>query len=118
MTNKKLTYAQALETVLAKCDNLPEDVKEKIVALHNKYTAKADGEKKPTKTQKENAELKTVIFQYMKENVFYSATQLYKEVKDERLTSVQKVTALLGQLATEKLIERVVEKRKTFFVKH
>lgn len=114
---EKMTYRTALGYVVTNFgENLPADVKAKIDALYAKYEPKEGAERKPTKTQKENEGIKTTIFQFMQENKFYTATEIYKAL-DETLSSVQKATALLGQLANDKLIERVVDKRKTYFVK-
>ena len=75
---KKITYAQALNTVLNN-ENivLASDVREKLEALLASVSKKS-GEKKDTARQVENAEMVERIYQEMEANRTYSIAELLK----------------------------------------
>ena len=54
-----MTYVNALDYVLATVDN--DEVREKLEALKGQLMKRSSGERKPTKTQKENEGKKAII---------------------------------------------------------
>lgn len=112
----KLTNVKAIEYVIANCE-LPAEVKEKLEKMKVSFEKKSSGERKPTKTQKANEELKTAILNYMEPNVLYSIGQLTKEVPELVAidASPNKTSALITQLKNAGLVKRIEEKRKVFF---
>ena len=108
----KMTYASALSFVLTNCADLPADVREKLVALSDSYTKKASAEKKPTKVQTENEAVKQNMLKVLRDS---SEPMTATEVAQAVGCSVQKASALLAQMVKDAQVERVPEKRKTYF---
>ena len=121
--NIKLTNRVALEIALS---TLPanksftvdsatfsaEEVKAKLEAMLTAYEKKATAPKKPTKTQQENEPVKQAIVALLKDSPNpLTASDVAASVG----VSVQKASALLSQLVTAGLAQRVPEKRKTYF---
>lgn len=110
----KITYIDALNTVLAN-ENIETEVREKLEALVAQLAKRnvKGGERKLTKVQKENAEIKASFVEYMNEH----ADQAFRanEIADHFGFSGQKASALLNQLADAGAITKTVEKRITTF---
>lgn len=120
MTNaKKMTKKDYFNALL----NIKEvGTNEKLVAfieheleLLERKSNKASGDKKPTAKQIENMGVKQAIIDGMEENTLYTITDLQKNIEECAELSNQKVAALLRQLIEEEMVERVVDKRKTYF---
>lgn len=114
----KMTYAEAIAMVL-EMDNVKanEALTEKLEALQNSLQKKASSkDKKPTARQKENESIKATLLDIFKAepNRLFSVTELCKMYTEEELSN-QKMSALLRQMVSANLIERVEEKRKAFF---
>lgn len=80
---------------------------------------KKNGNRKPTKGQEENANLKNLIIEELSANPnrLYTATEIMKSVQpyvDIELTN-QKISALLRQLVENHSVQRITDKRKTYF---
>ena len=105
----KMTYVNALDYVLATVDN--DEVREKLEALKGQLMKRSSGERKPTKVQVENESLKEDIFAYVSENGAKRAS----EVAAYFNLSGQKASALLKQLVDAQTLERITEKRVTYF---
>lgn len=109
----KMTYTVALNTVLDTCE-LNDEVREKLEALVAslaKRNAKS-GTRKPTKTQRENAEIKVKIAEFVGETDGIRA----KDVAEKFEFSTQKASALLKQLVDEgTLVKAEGEKKVTIF---
>lgn len=106
MTTTKMTYSAAL-TFVAENFDLPEDVAERIESLKvqlDKRNTKRTG--KPTKTQRENAEVKDNIA-----NLLVGKQMQCKSVAKKMGISPQKCSALLTQLVKEGRVERIQEKK-------
>ena len=83
---------------------------------------KNSGERKPTAKQAEklthDAELRQAIVSEMEMGVIYSASDLIKNLPTlaaEPDLSVSKVSFLMRDLIADKSIEKIVEKRHTFY---
>ena len=122
---KKITYAQALNTVLNN-ENivLASDVREKLEALLASVSKKS-GEKKDTAQQVENAEMVERIYQEMEANRTYSIAELLKELpvvadfnaKHEQDMSVQRMANLLKTLVDGGRVIKTTEKRRVYYTK-
>ena len=109
----KITYIDALNAALS-CD-LSNEVKEKLTALRDQITkrntTKSD---KPTKTQRENAEVKARILECLTHTL---QGLRCGEIANEIGISGQKCSALLSQLVkTGEVVKREGEKRVTLFL--
>ena len=122
---KKITYAQALNTVLNN-ENivLASDVREKLEALLASVSKKS-GEKKDTAQQVENAEMVERIYQEMAAGRTYSIAELLKELpvvadfnaKHENDMSVQRMANLLKTLVDGGKVIKTTEKRRVYYTK-
>lgn len=122
---KKITYAQALNTVLNN-ENivLAADVREKLEALLASVSKKS-GEKKDTAQQVENAEMVERIYQEMEANRTYSIAELLKELpvvadfnaKHENDMSTQRMVNLLKTLVDGGRVIKTTEKRRVYYTK-
>lgn len=122
---KKITYAQALNTVLSN-ENivLASDVREKLEALLASVSKKS-GEKKDTAQQVENAEMVERIYQEMEADRTYSIAELLKELpvvadfnaKHENDMSVQRMANLLKTLVDGGKVIKTSEKRRVYYTK-
>lgn len=92
---------------------MAEFYKHELELLDRKNTV----DKKPTKTQKENEAIKTVILESMEADRLYSISEMLKEFPACADMSNQKLSSLVRQMVTDKQVERLEEKRKAFFRK-
>lgn len=122
---KKITYAQALNTVLNNTDIvLADDVREKLEALLASVSKKS-GDKKTTEQQAENAEMVELIYQQMEHNRTYSIAELLKELpvvadfnqKHENDMSTQRMANLLKTLVDAGKVIKTTEKRRVYYTK-
>ena len=122
---KKITYAQALNTVLSN-ENivLASDVCEKLEALLASVSKKS-GEKKDTAQQVENAEMVERIYQEMATGRTYSMAELLKELpvvadfnaKHENGMSTPRMANLLKTLVDSGKVIKTSEKRRVYYTK-
>lgn len=115
MEKAKMTYVNALETVLAGAE-MTDEVREKLEALKASLIKRntKTGERKPTKAQKENAELKAQILDYMTND--YTEPVKAGEIATSFGISVQKASPLLNQMVEAGLLVKGTgEKRSTVF---
>lgn len=122
---KKITYAQALNTVLNN-ENivLASDVREKLEALLASVSKKS-GEKKDTAQQVENATMVERIYQEMEANRTYSIAELIKELpvvadfnaNHENDMSTQRMVNLLKTLVEDGRVIKTTEKRRVYYTK-
>ena len=107
---KKITYVEALSTILNTCEIAPE-VRERLEALRaqleKRNSVKSGGERKPTKTQTENATIKENLMAAMAENPEpKTVAELIAAGAFPEGTSSQKATALLTQLVRVGMVKR------------
>jgi len=119
--DKKMTYTTAIEnaiTAITKLDcstfNRDETV-EKLTALKEQLVKRnASKSDKPTKTQKENAEIKARIHEFLTHTL---QGVRCGDVASELGISGQKASALLSQMVkTGEVVKREGEKRVTLFL--
>ncbi len=104
----KITYAVALDVAINAVAD--EAVKEKLEALKASIAKRNGGERKPTKTQKENEGTKVEIL-----NLLTTEGKQCKDIADTLGISGQKCSALLKQLVDTGKAEKYTEKRVTYF---
>ncbi len=111
---KTITYIDALNTALTA--DLPDEIKDKLTALRDQIAKRNSAERKPTKAQKANEELKVIVFECLGADP-QTVTEIMGQ--DERLSvlSNQKVSALVNALVDEGKAVKTVEKRKSYFAK-
>ena len=105
---KVMTYATAIDNALA--GNLNEETVERLNALKAQLAKRNSGERKPTKTQKENEVIKGRILE-----VLTAEGRQCKDIASDVEISVNKASALLKQLVEGGLADNYTEKRVTYF---
>jgi hypothetical protein len=133
----KMTYAQALEIALSKMSaddtfstfmhdvhevgdcvetkHSMSEVMEKLTALKASLDKKSSAEKKPTKTQQENANLAEQLLTYLREcGEPKTVSDMLAECECVKGMSNQKVSGILRTMLGS-TVERVEEKRKAYF---
>lgn len=112
----KMTNAKAIDYVLTTVENLPEDVKEKLVNIKASYEKKATN-RKPTATQVENEKFAIDIVEFLKANANtgYTITDIQKAIPSIAECSNQKISAIVRKLVESNEVTRNVEKGKAYF---
>lgn len=89
---------------------------DKEIALLAKRNAKPA---KPTKEQIANAKIKARIYDLMESGKRYTCSDIIKADDELRTTnaSTSKVSALMRQMVADNLVEKIEEKRKSYFVR-
>lgn len=109
---KKITYVEAIDEALN--GEMTEEVKNKLevlkVVLQKRNSHKSD---KPTKTQKENENIKAEILEIISDGKAYQC----KTIATQLNLTGQKVSALLKQMVENGLVTKSTEKRITYFTK-
>lgn len=117
-STKKLTKRDHFNTLLT-----IEEVKSNpdLVAFINNelnlLEKKNSADKKPTATQTLNEELKNAILAFMKPDEKYTVSAFIKEVPECADKSSQKISAMMVQLISENKVEKIIEKRVSYFRK-
>ena len=78
---------------------------------------KNSAEKKPTAVQVANEGIKQAIVYGMEVGKKYTITDIMKSIPECAELSNQRVSALVRQLVTDRVVERTEEKRKAYFHK-
>lgn len=116
MTNtKKMTKADYFKQIMANY-NLTEDEKAFIDHELELLAKKNSADKKPTATQVANDSIKSAILEGMENGRLYTITDMIKEIPACADLTNQKVSALVRQM-TPDLVEKVEDKRKSYFRK-
>ena len=110
---EKMTYSKAIEIALNSIDNV--EVAEKLKALKASIDKKNSAERKPTKAQVANAELKAEILEAMNPDYSYTITDMIKSFDFLGDFSTSKVSALVRQLIAEGKVKREEIKRVAYF---
>ena len=118
MANTKMTYATALDMVLA-IDEVKanDELAEKLTALKESVSKKSTSKSnKPTAKQKANEEIKEKIMEilFAEPTRLFTISEICKLYTDEELSN-QKVSSLIRQLVAEDKVKRTEDKRKAYF---
>ena len=117
MTNKKVTKREKFEMLKALSEvqanpMLTEFIEHELELLAKKNTS----EKKPTAVQVANEGLKQTIMDVLTENGgLMTVTDIQKSCEELSELSNQKVSALIRQLKDDGKVEKVEDKRKSYF---
>ena len=115
-STKKLTKRDHFNTLLAipaVSENpvLVDFINHELELLSKKNSA----DKKPTAAQHANNALKEAIINLLVDGNPYTVSQIIKEVPECAGLSNQKVSAMMIQLVNEGQVEKVIEKRVSYF---
>ena len=118
MANTKMTYATALEMVLA-IDEVKanDELAEKLTALKESVSKKSTSKSnKPNAKQKANEEIKEKLMKilFAEPTRLFTISEICKLYTDEELSN-QKVSSLIRQLVAEDKVKRTEDKRKAYF---
>ena len=118
MANTKMTYATALDMVLA-IDEVKanDELAEKLTALKESVSKKSTSKSnKPTAKQKANEEIKEKLMEilFAEPTRLFTISEICKLYTDEELSN-QKVSSLIRQLVAEDKVKRTEDKRKAYF---
>ena len=81
----------------------------------NLLAKKNSTDKKQTATQLANEEIKNAILTFMKPDEKYTVTDLIKSVPECADKSNQKISAMMVQLISENKVQKIIEKRVSYF---
>lgn len=115
-TSKKLTKRDHFNTLLT-----IEEVKSNPVLVEfinnelDLLARKNSSDKKPTAVQQANESIKTAILNFLANGEKYTITNMIKEIPECADLSNQKVSALVTILIGEGKVEKVIEKRVSYF---
>ena len=116
-TELKLTVADKFGLVISALDEVEghseaiEFLQAFLVDRAEKASRRSSGERKPTKTQLENEDIKNSMVELFEDGT----TRRSSEVAEEMGISVNKATALLTALVKEGRLENFKEKRISYF---
>lgn len=121
MANQKLTKKDYFNMILNLTEvktneELTTFIEHEIELLENK-----SANRKPTKTQTKNNDLRIAILNNMEDNKRYTIAEIIQavpELRNDETITCQKVSALITQLKNDNLVTRVEEKRKAYFIKN
>ena len=119
MTEKKITKRETFTEIVEILKGLGKErlvgVMEHELELLAKKNASGNG--KLTATQKENEVIKEEIVKSLAVNPdrLYTITEMLKEFDCCKPYTNQKISALLKQLIADGKVEKIVEKRKSYF---
>ena len=118
MANTKMTYATALDMVLA-IDEVKanDELTEKLIALKESVSKKSTSKSnKPNAKQRANEEIKEKIMEilFAEPTRLFTISEICKSYTDEELSN-QKVSSLVRQLVAEDKVKRTEDKRKAYF---
>ena len=118
MANTKMTYATALDMVLA-IDEVKanDELAEKLTALKESVSKKSTSKSnKPNAKQRANEEIKEKIMEilFAEPTRLFTISEICKLYTDDELSN-QKVSSLIRQLVAEDKVKRTEDKRKAYF---
>lgn len=113
----KMTYVAAIEAALTYLpDEIDDEVRERLITLRDQLVKRnSSSSSKPTKTQKENEDTKSLLLSVMACGESHTVTEW--QDMDETLSALsnQKVSALMRQLVTDGRVTKTVDKRRALF---
>lgn len=115
--NTKMTSRKAINYAIENCE-LPQEVKEKFVAMLAALDKKATAVRKPTTKQQANATLRDEIVAFINDHdngVGFTVSELLKSCPSAEGDSNQHISALLRQAYIGGMISRGSIKRRTYF---
>ena len=115
-STKKITKRDRYNELLAiEAVNTNPDLVAFIENELNLLAKKNSADKKPTATQVANEEIKSAILAYMKPDEKHTVTDFIKSVPECADKSNQKISAKMIQLIEENKVQKIIEKRVSYF---
>ena len=115
-TTKKITKREKFEMLMTIAEVKANPILSEFIERELELLAKKNSaEKKPTAQQAENEIIKEIILENLTSRMTISEMQ--KSIPDLAEYSNQKISALMRQLILEGLVEKVEDKRKSYFSK-
>ena len=116
MSNKteKMTNRKALEFISKNYD-LPTEVADKVKGMIAQLEKKSSAERKPTKTQQENAEFLRMLTEFLSDGEARSIADCIKGIPAFADFSTPKVSALMKMLKDAGKVERTEVKGRAYF---
>lgn len=115
-TTKKITKREKFEMLMTIAEVKANPILSEFIERELELLAKKNSaEKKPTAQQAENEAIKETILENLTSRMTISEMQ--KTIPDLAEYSNQKISALMRQLVLEGLVEKVEDKRKSYFSK-
>ncbi len=115
-TTKKITKREKFEMLKAIAEVKANPILSEFIERELELLAKKNSaEKKPTAQQEENEAIKETILENLTTRMTISEMQ--KSIPDLAEYSNQKISALMRQLILDGLVEKVEDKRKSYFSK-
>ena len=112
----KMTKREKYERLLAMTEVANDKISVEFIEHELELLVKKNSaDKKPTKAQEENIEIKNAIVEGMEEGKFYTITEMMKEIDACKELSNQRVSALVRQLKQDGVVVRKEEKGKAYF---
>lgn len=112
----KMTKREKYERLLAMTEVANDKISVEFIEHELELLAKKNSvDKKPTKAQEENIEIKNAIVEGMEDGRFYTITEMMKEIDACKELSNQRVSALVRQLKQDGVVVRKEEKGKAYF---
>ena len=119
MAEKKITKRESFTEIAEILKGLGKERLAGVMEHELELLAKknASGSGKMTETQKINEGIKTAIVESLADNPdrIYTITEMIKEFECCKPYTNQKISALLKQLVTDGKVEKVEDKRKSYF---
>ena len=109
---KKLTIVEQYDVIIAKAKDVLSAEELEFLTERKDLVAKKNANRKPTKAQAENEEIKEKILSAMEKGKSYTVTDIMKTIG---LESNQKTSALVRQLKDAELVVRTEVKGKAYF---
>lgn len=113
MAKNPMTYSDALNSALSL--DLSDDVRTTLEALLTSINKRNSSDRKPSKAQEANADIKNDILALLADGTARTVTEIMQGVVSLASASNQKATALVGQLVSDGLVKRETVKRKAYF---
>lgn len=110
---KKLTKREMFEQIKANYALTEEEVTFIDHELELLAKKNASGDRKPTANQKENEVIKASILEALADGEQKTVTNVVKALGG--VYTNQKISALMRQLVADNKVEKVVDKRKSYF---
>ena len=111
-----VTYVSVLNKAIENCPNLTSEEVEKLTSLRDSIAKRnATKSDKPTKTQRENAEIAEAVAEAMQTGVTYSIADISALVPALNGASSQKVGPLMTKLAEAGKVTKSIIKGKAYF---
>jgi hypothetical protein len=111
---KKMTIVEQYESIIAKVEGVLTETEIAFLQERADMHSKKNSNRKPTKVQTENEEVKDNILNSMESGKSYTVTDIQKLVG---IATNQKTSALVRQLVNDNLVDRAEIKGRAYFTK-